>query len=208
MCSPWARWSLRVVPLEASMELNMEYTTFSYLEYINGEKLLELLRRIAKHAKKQNLLVGSSLSSYQNAIAVDIGFNNWSMLHKHLAGRNMMQAEGVVSRVLKHPALGPALTKLAHRTIDVAEAAETMRDWARKNYTPLVEFAFYDNESENGYGFPSVEMAEELADEFVGRYPEDLITEVGYALDANEGPWGKELTSNRLSITDARVGER
>lgn len=169
----------------------MEPLTFSYLEYASGEELIALLRRVAKQTKKADPQ-GAALSSYQDAIATDFGFPNWSILHKNLVDMSWSKVTGIRSRIMNHDVLGPKVNELAQRTINVEAAGQEMRDWARANYSPLVNFAYLDKESPTGFAWPDVDMAEELAAEFFGKYPEDLITEVGYALDAEEGPWGRE----------------
>lgn len=59
---------------------------------------------------------------------------------------------------------------------------------------PLVEFAYLDKESANGYGWPEVDITEELIHKLTGDFPEDFIEQVGQELDAEEGPWGLETT--------------
>lgn len=169
----------------------MESHTFSYLEYASGEELIALLRRVAKQTKKADPK-GAALSSYQDAIATDLGFSNWSTLHKNLVDKPWSKVTGIYSRIMNHDVLGPAVSELAHRAFDVETAKQEMREWARANYSPLINFAYYDKESPTGFAWPDVDMAEELAGEFVGRYPEDLINEVGNDLDFEEGPWGRE----------------
>lgn len=169
----------------------METITFSTIEYASGETLLEYLKRAAKINKKADLQ-SASLSSHQNSIAVALGYQNWSMLHKNLNGLSCVQASGTIDRVLRHQSLGPMVDDMAVRTIDVEDATDEMRDWAREKYTPLVEFAYYDSESPNGYSWPEVDMALELSEEFGGKFPDELIEQVGYDLDASEGPWGLE----------------
>lgn len=169
----------------------MESLTFSYLEYASGEELIALLRRVAKLTKKA-APQGAALSSYQDAIATDLGFQNWSILHKNLVEKSWPKVADIRSRIMNHPVLGPEVNELAQRTINVEAAVQDMREWARANYSPLVNFAYLDKESPTGFAWPDVDMAEELSAEFFGKYPEDLITEVGYALDAEEGPWGRE----------------
>lgn len=67
-----------------------------------------------------------------------------------------------------------------------------MKDWAREKPPPLVEFAYLDNESANGYNRPEVDMTEELIHKFIGGFPEGLIELVRKELYAAEGPWGLE----------------
>lgn len=169
----------------------METVTFSTIEYASGEILLEYLKRAAKINKKDDSL-GASLSTHQNSIAVALGYQNWSMLHKNIDGLTCIQLGGVINRVLRHKTLGPMIDYMAERTIDVEDATQEMSDWARQKYTPLIEFAYYDSESPTGYSWPEVDMALELSEEFGGKFPDELITQVGNDLDVSEGPWGLE----------------
>jgi len=169
----------------------METITFSTIEYASGEILLQYLKRVAKINKKEDSL-GASLSTHQNSIAVALGYQNWSVLHKNLGGRSSYQVGGVVNRILQHKNLGRKVEIMSKRTVNVKDATQEMQDWARTKYTPLVEFAYYDSESPNGYSWPEVDMALELSEEFGGKFPDELIEQVGYDLDASEGPWGLE----------------
>jgi len=170
----------------------MSIVTFSFLGYLQGPELLALAKRFAKQRKKADS-AEQSLSWHQDRIAVTLGFNNWSLLHKHL-DRNpgWSEMDRIKQLALNRPGLGDCIKEHAYRTIDEDHARVVMKQWARAKYTPLIEFAFYDNESESGFSWPDVNMAEELSEEFAGRYPDDLIEEVGNSLDADEGPWGLE----------------
>ncbi len=167
----------------------MATVTFSTLEYLSGLQHLNLMRQYAKKRKKADA-AGNALAWHQDQIAISLGFKNWSLLHKHLAPVKWPWQDHVLDLALKKPGLGQFIEDHAVKTIGEDEAIETMEDWARRKYTPLIEFAFYDNESENGFSWPSVEMAEELSSEFAGQYPDDLIEKVGNDLDVDEGPWG------------------
>lgn len=165
--------------------------SFPYLNAMSGADLLDLLRRFAKTNKKADP-IGKSLSWHQDQVAISLGFKNWSLLHKHLATGDWSEVDKALTLALKKPELGEFVEVHAVRAIDEDVATDKMRDWARRKYTPLIEFAFYDNESETGFGWPAVDMAEELAEEFSGQYPDDLILKVGNELDVDEGPWGLE----------------
>jgi hypothetical protein len=169
----------------------MTTITFSFLEYASGAELLDLLRRSAKHSKKQ-AVIDRPLSLYLDQIAIALGFNNWSRLHKKLEPMGWWNSSDINSLVLKLPQIGAYVSAKAVKKIVLEEAIETMESWARSKYTPLIEFAYRDNESSTGYGWPDVDMAEELKEEFLGQFPEDLIEKVGNDLDVDEGPWGIE----------------
>ena len=169
----------------------METITYSYLESISHGELISLLKRFAKRAKATDS-TGRPLAWHQDSVSHLLGFNNWSLLHKHVDGLVGSPFDLVVRKVLDHEELGDFVSESAVRTVAMDDAVEEMESWARKKYTPLVEFAYYDNESPTGYSWPEVEMADEIANEFEGRYPLDLIIKVGNALDVDEGPWGLE----------------
>lgn len=168
----------------------MPSISFSYLDAMSSDDLFGLLRRYAKAAKKRDLS-GKPLSFHQDQVAISLGFKNWSMLHKHLAPALWSETDRLLRLALKRPALRDFIQAHAYRTIDEDKAAERMRAWARAKYTPLIEFAFYDKESETGFAWPDVEMVIALGEEFAGKVPQDLIERVGNELEL-EGPWGLE----------------
>lgn len=169
----------------------METLVFSKLDYATGLEFLDLSKRYAKKAMSLSA-EGQKLSWHQDQVAHKLGYQNWSILHSNLANMSWSGLSDIRSMASRSPHLYAFLQKATERTIIVDEAVATMKDWARSNYTPLVDFAYHDSESENGYAWPSVDMDEELAEEFAGQFPDDLIQQVGYALDAEEGPWGVE----------------
>jgi hypothetical protein len=164
---------------------------FSYIDYVTSGELISLLKRIAKQLKTLSV-AGKGLATHQDEIAHSLNYKNWSMLHKHLDGLHGPAFQLAMNQVLRHKQLGPAVKELAFRTIDEDEAVQTMKSWARRKYSRLIDFAYYDNEAENGFSWPEVDMADELSAEFCGQFPDNLIQEVGNALDTDEGPWGLE----------------
>ena len=169
----------------------MTTIAFPYLDYASNPETLGLLKRFAKKNKTADP-AGHSLSWHQDQVAISLGFKNWSLLHKHVDGMDWSHRDQLLTQVQAKPVIGQFVKDHAVKTIVVEDAIRTMKDWARKKYTPLVEFAYLDNESANGYSWPEVDMAEELIDKFIGDFPEDLIQQVGNELDAEEGPWGLE----------------
>ncbi len=169
----------------------MTTITFPYLDYASIPETLGLLKRFAKKNKTADP-AGHALSWHQDQVAISLGFKNWSLLHKHVDGMDWGQRDHFLTQVQAKPVLGQFVKEHAVKTIVVEDAIRTMKDWARKKYTPLVEFAYLDNESANGYSWPEVDMTEELIHKFIGDFPEDLIEQVGKELDAEEGPWGLE----------------
>jgi hypothetical protein len=153
--------------------------------------LLDLLKKVAKHEKKAN--PGGKLATYQDAVAKAIGYLNWSMLHKHVA--QMTQPQFGAFSALTHA--NPQVQKLskgsanvlAPTPLDEEAAKEEMREWVRATYTPLVEFAPLDNESDTGFAFPDEDLLNDLQEEFDQRFPYEWIEDVAGDMDG-EGPWG------------------
>ncbi|MBC3832407.1 hypothetical protein H8K33_12950 [Undibacterium amnicola] len=169
----------------------METITFSYVDYINNADLINLLKRFAKTAKSIDQ-PSQRLTHYQDQVARWLGYANWSMLHKHLDELGASKFQEVLSRVLRHEVLGDFIAEKAVRTVVVTDAVEVMTTWIRVTYTPLVNFAYYDSESETGFSLPDVDLAYELEEEFGGRFPSELIQDVAADLEVDEGPWGLE----------------
>ena len=169
----------------------MDTVTFSYVDYINNVDLINLLKRFAKSAKSTGQ-PDQPLAQYQNQVARWLGFANWSLLHRHLDGLVGSKFHELLNRALAHQVLGDFIVEKAVRTVVVADAVETMKTWTRETYTPLVNFAFYDSEAENGYSWPDVDLAYELEEEFGGRFPPELIQDVAIELELDDGPWGLE----------------
>lgn len=169
----------------------METVTFSTLDYMTGPSFVALLKRYAKDLKSQSV-EEHKLAWFQDQVAHKLGYQNWSVLHKNVVQMGWYEVAGPQGIAKKAPALWALVESATSKTIIVEDAIDTMKSWARAKYTPLVEFAYRDSESPTGYAWPSVEMEEELSSEFAGQFPDDLIEEVGYQLDAEEGPWGLE----------------
>jgi hypothetical protein len=124
-----------------------------------------------------------------DGIATTLGYDNWSLFHRDVGRMTDAHFAKIDAKVRAFPEIQEFLTD---RAIDKKAATEEMREWVESNFTRLVEFAFYDPESENGYAWPSVDLNEELQNEFDGKYPDDLISEVANDLEVDEGPWGDE----------------
>ncbi|MGJ7524571.1 hypothetical protein [Variovorax sp. GB1P17] len=164
---------------------------FSFLDYLSKQEFLDFAKRFAKINQKTDP-DDNGLIFHQDKVAIGLGFKNWALLHKHVESASWSAWDTLREVALKKPGLGAFIEERAFRIIDEDDAVDSMRSWARSKYTPLIDFAFYDPESESGYSWPDVDMAEELSEEFAGRYPDDLIQRVGNELDADEGPWGLE----------------
>lgn len=117
-------------------------------------------------------------------IAVLAGRPNWSVLARHID-----RADGdELARIARK--LCPRFRSWGFADFDGAE--DLMRDWATRTFTPLIDFAYYDKESGNGYAWPSVELADELYGEFAEICSDELIESVARTLEASNGPWGIE----------------
>jgi hypothetical protein len=154
------------------------------------QAVLEVLKRFAKQLKRAH--GAQKLAACQDRVAKMFGYQNWSMLHKHLAKMSQTEIDELLHRIRAVPDLGALVEKDKTLTLDVAGAKAEMEEWVRSTFTPLIDFAFYDSESENGFAWPDVYLSEELQDEFAGRYPADLIEEVATQLEVDDGPWGRE----------------
>lgn len=168
----------------------MATITFSYLDNLSGSDFLDLSKRYAKTMKKADA-DSKPLFVHQDQIAISLGFKNWSMLHKHLGSITWSAMDKLKAQALKKRGFGEFIEDHAYRTVDEDEAADTMKQWARAKYTRLIDFAFYDNESETGFSWPDVEMVMEIGEEFAGQFPQALIENVGNELEL-DGPWGLE----------------
>lgn len=151
--------------------------------------LIKALKQAAKMGNKAQSQKG--LSELQDLIAVTFGYGNWSMLHKNLASMTDAQFEALKLKMVLHSKLGPFLQTIPS-VFDAKAARLEMRDWVRGRYTPLIDFAYYDKESSNGFAWPDVDLHDELRDQFDGTFPEDLIASVAGELEEN-GPWGIEM---------------
>lgn len=154
-------------------------------------ELIDLIKRVAK-LKRRRLLEernDTPLSAIHDRVAQALGYDNWSLFHKDV-GRMTDARFGQINA--KVHADFEIKEFLAERAIDRKAATEEMREWVESSFTRLVEFAFYDPESENGYAWPSVDLNEELQNEFGGKYPEDLINDVASDMEVDDGPWGDE----------------
>ncbi|CAJ3407467.1 Uncharacterised protein [Burkholderia pseudomallei] len=154
--------------------------------------LLELLKRVAKREKarrRDEEFKEVQLSSLLDKIAASLGYRNWSLLHKDAI---RMPADRFAA--LKAQAHGfPDVQEFQrYGTLDKEAARLEMREYVEGNFTQLIEFAFYDSESENGFAWPSVDLHEELGAEFGERFPPELIAEVASDMELNDGPWGIE----------------
>lgn len=151
--------------------------------------IFEKLKRVAKQGRREN----SSLSQAKvlDKVAAGLGYNNWSLLSRHLNKMSEAQLGKFHDALYEHPQFIEYLPPI-FPAFDRAAAVREMSAWVESNFTPLIEFAFYDSESENGFAARDEDLVEALQDEFSDRFPQSLIEEVGNDLELDRGPWGSE----------------
>lgn len=159
------------------------------------DRVVSALKRYAKKAKR----VGpeQKLSRYQDQVAISLGYNNWSMLHRHVVSMSADEIATFSALVERRlgvgiPASKPSTLEPAVETWDEESAREEMRSFVLERYTPLNDFAFFDAESDNGFAWPEVDLIDPLLEHFGEKYPEDLISAVAAELEVSSGPWGVE----------------
>jgi len=155
---------------------------------ITPDYVLDKLKRAAKAMRK----VEPSLSQSEalDKVAVICGYNNWSLLHKDVQKKVGYELSAFHENLYGRPRLEGILPS-RFSGFDPKEAADAMKDWVETNYTRLVEFAYYDNESSNGYAWPDEDINNALQEEFGQVYPLELIEEVAANIEL-DGPWGIE----------------
>lgn len=154
-------------------------------------RLIELIKRIAKHQNKQQTSP-LPLSKLLDQEAVSFGYKNWSLFHRDI-GRMPDSLFAVIDAKVKK---SPGAQEIAERkSIKQAAATEEMQSFVRLKYARLIDFAYLDSESENGYAVPSVDILDQLASEFGGSIPDELIESVAAEME-EDGPWGVENYGN------------
>lgn len=111
------------------------------------------------------------------------------MLSQSIQKADAARFATIRSQVEKSSLIAPYLLEL--QIFDPEAARDEMCEWVRSRFTRLIEFAYYDSESENGYSWPDVDINMELQEEFDQQFPSNLIEEVASYLEC-EGPWGEE----------------
>jgi hypothetical protein len=153
------------------------------------EPLIKLIKRVAKKEQKSRVYDEVSLSTLLDRVAKALGYSNWSLFHKDVVKMSDARFDEIDKRVRSFPQVQ---SFIAEGKIDREAAKDEMREWVESNFTPLIEFAFYDNEAQNNFAWPSVDLYDELRDQFFGTYPDVLIDEVAGDMELNQGPWGVE----------------
>lgn len=145
---------------------------------------IDSVKRLANKLKKQS---GQKHAEALDIIASKFGYKNWSQFHQDII--NMSDAK---FGQIKFEFESKYLVNISGYIFDEESAIETMRSWVRQNFTPLVDFAFYDSESSNGYAWADEDINLALQEEFLEKFPLELIEKVADDLEINHGPWGIE----------------
>lgn len=153
---------------------------------ISRDSAVTALKRFSKSLKKSE--PDKPLAWFQNQVAVSLGYPSWTILQKHILKMLPQRFNNLADVLYAHAQLHAFMPR--RETED--DARRAMRQWVSERYSPLINWAFYDSESENGFSVPSVEIEYELQVAFDERYPLALIEEVAIDLEVNEGPWGDE----------------
>jgi len=150
--------------------------------------LVAMLKRIAKR-EKNNRGKDTQLSTILNQIAVTLHYKNWSMFHRDAVSMPDDRFSTLESQVKMFPEVQEFLKTQA---IDKEAATNEMQEFVESKFTPLIEFAYHDSESVNGYSWPDVDLNIQLQEEFDHKYPTELIEEVARDMELDRGPWGVE----------------
>lgn len=153
------------------------------------EFIFEKLKRVAKQGRRENAAL--SQAEALDMIAVALGYNNWSLLSKAVQKMDNMQLREFYDGLHQNPKFAEYLPPI-FPSYDKEEAIEEMKAWVKEQFTPLVEFAYFESEAENGFAWPEEDLVCALNEEFDDRFPFSLIEEVGIDLEVNYGPFGKE----------------
>jgi hypothetical protein len=164
----------------------------SFVKPADAECFLAALKRAAKHAKKSQADAQHKLAFFLDTAARALGYLNWSLLHKHVDACSPKALSMLFECARNTAWLAPFFPSDLTQPVDQGEAAREMERYTYKHFTPLVEFAYYDAEAENGYAWPSVDLLDELQEVFSGHYPFNIIERVANELEMKHGPWGVE----------------
>ena len=155
---------------------------------ITHDVVIEKIKRAAKNIRRADPTQTQSKALDQ--VAAMLGYNNWSMLSKHVHQLKPGALAIYLDDLYQNPKLASLLPP-KQPPFDPVAATEEMRTWVEGKFTRLVEFAFHDNESETGYAWPDEDINNALQEEFDHIYPFELIEEVAVELEL-DGPWGIE----------------
>jgi hypothetical protein len=157
--------------------------------------LLNALKAAARIRLKMS--PSKQLSGLLDHIAASCGYKNWSLFAKDLGQMHPEKFREIRS---KYKSEIEDLRESEGLWGSREEAFDQIEEWFRQKYSPLVEFAFRDSESENGYAWPEIEPGDVIPDQFGDDFPAKLIDEVALKLDL-EGPWGLEDYGDDVKTT-------
>ncbi|MGK5024243.1 hypothetical protein [Janthinobacterium sp. RB2R34] len=159
------------------------------------EFIFKKLKFVAKQGRRENAAL--SQAETLDMIAVALGYNNWSLLSKAVQKMDNTQLGKFRDDLYQHPKLAEYLPPI-FPSYDKDEAIEEMTAWVKDRFTPLVDFASFDREAENGFDRPDEDLVWALNENFDDRFPLSLIEEVGKDLENNYGPCGKQDYGNNV----------
>jgi hypothetical protein len=152
---------------------------------------LDSLKRLAKDsiktARQATPDADVRLGHQLNALAKDLGWEDWRLLLKSHHSQPTDWKAKILQVAARRSDVREALIEIAPLNWNAAVAE--LDNFVRVHYVPLIDFAFYDSERENGYTEESVDLHEELRDHFSDRFPERIIAATARRLE-EEGPWG------------------
>jgi len=161
---------------------------------VSRDQLVSILKRLARIElnSRRELNIEeepTKLSTILDEIAEGLAYKNWSLFSKDVFATSEAHFNELRSKILESPECQDFIRR---QSIDENEATLEMHGYVKRTFKPLVEFAFHDSESENGYAWPEVDLTTALEEEFGHLYPHDLIHTVAIDLEVDQGPWGEE----------------
>jgi len=156
------------------------------------EVFLDKLKRLVRERRLSH--TGSQKHAwFLDQLAQSLAYGNWSQLRRSVDAMSEARFDELWDFALEHlPGFERGLEIVKLTQDEEAEAIELMQNWVTTNYSPLISYAFFDNESENGFAESGVDLNDVLQSEFQETYPLDLIEQVAIDMELDQGPWGDE----------------
>jgi hypothetical protein len=155
---------------------------------ISPEFVIEKLKRVAKRLRKESPSLTQAKALDQ--VASLLGYLNWSLLNKHVGKMSWLELSNFHDSLYQRPNMESKLPP-QYSSVDSDDAIAEMKVWVEGKFTRLVEFAYHDSESENGYAWDDEDLDNALQEEFAHKYPYELIQKAAVELEM-DGPWGIE----------------
>jgi len=163
--------------------------TLSHSHVPSRSSFINSLKRLAKKENKKS--PSMTHSGCLDRIANSRGYLNWALFTKDIEAMTVPRFALLQSCFTIFPGNNLPEAQLHPLEVDEQEAIDIMTDWVERNFTRLIEFAFYDSESENGFATRDEPISMALQEEFDDQYPFELIERVATNLEL-DGPWGVE----------------